>query len=112
MLVHDSRRRRGIVLDNYGGVDMKFELHRTGTWGEDDVAVPEKWQYRVETQDVELKRSFRVREFRPDLSPTYTVKETYIVLHTLEELVEFADDCGDSLIVDNGSIEIYDGYRE
>ena len=77
---------------------MKFELSTS------------KYFYPNETERIELsKLGFT---FRPSEYKEYVIGgTTEIEINSLEELIEFSKEFGE-LIIEDKSIEIYNGYRE
>ena len=86
---------------------MKFELSTS------------KYFYPDENERIELSKlgfTFRPSEykyaFRPSEYKEYIIEGTpEIEINSLEELIEFSKEFGE-LIIEDKSIEIYNGYRE
>ena len=78
---------------------MEFELRTSGNF------YPQK-----ERREKLEKLGFT---FKPSDYKDFTIEgKPTITINSLEELMEFIDSFNDDIIVGNGTIEIYDDYRE
>lgn len=79
--------------------------------------VLEKYGLEIEEFDQRRKRYVTVTdengmEMRQMMPYTFHVKRANVTIDTLEQLMDIIKDVGHSVVVNEDSIEIYDGYRE